>query len=225
MSTRMRRRRRGRLVRRLGWVVGAPLAIFRFLRRQTPVEEIDAAGAPIPVSAGMADPVHKDESAVGPVTHRLYSATITKPKLNAERVVAIIAADPNVVAPSEVLRIEKTKGEPGDLREGDQMLIRMAGPWNAPVEVTKRWDQGFQLTARRGHPQLGQVELRARAENEDIVMEIQTRERAAGLGFHALQRIGLIRQMQTYTWSETLENAAQLAGGRRPNRITVRSWS
>ncbi len=52
-------------------------------------------------------------------------------------------------------------------------------------------------------------------------MEIQTRERAAGMSFHALQRIGLIRRMQTYTWAEMLENAAQLAGGRPPDRITV----
>jgi hypothetical protein len=30
--------------------------------------------------------------------------------------------------------------------------------------------------------------------------------------------------MQSYTWAEMLENAAQLAGGRRPERITVASW-
>jgi hypothetical protein len=173
----------------------------------------------------MLDSVDQSDRGAGPVAHRLYSATIREPKLTAERVVAIIAADPNVVAPSEVLRFEKTKGEPGDLREGDQLLIRMAGPWNAPVEVTRRWDQGLRLTARRGHPQLGQVELRASAEDGDIAMEIQTRERAAGMGFQTLQRIGLIRRMQTYTWGEMLENAAQLAGGRRPDRITVRSWS
>lgn len=222
---RSRRSRRGRLMRRAGWVVGAPLAVFRFLRRATPVEDIDAAGAPVPVSVETPDPVHQDDRGVEPVTHRLYSATIREPKLTAERVVAIIAADPNVVAPSEVLRFEKNNGEPGDLREGDQLLIRMAGPWNVPVEVTKRWEQGLQLTARRGQPQLGQVELRARAEDGEVVLEIQTRERATGVGFQALQRIGLIRRMQTYTWGEMLENAAQLAGGLRPERITVRSWS
>lgn len=55
-------------------------------------------------------------------------------------------------------------------------------------------------------------------------MEIQTRERAAGLSFPALQQIGLIRRTQSYTWAEMLENAAQLAGGRRPERVTVASW-
>jgi hypothetical protein len=156
--------------------------------------------------------------------HRLYSATIRTPKLTAARLLAVIAADPNVIAPSEVLRFEKTDGERGRLQEGDELLIRMAGPWNGPVKVTRRWEEGFRLTATHGHPQLGQVELRIRDEDGQIAAEIQTRERAAGISFHALQRIGLIRRMQSYTWAEMLENAAQLAGGRRPERITVASW-
>jgi hypothetical protein len=230
METRTARRLHSRLgrgfVRKLGWLVGAPLAIFRFLRRRIPVEEVDPAGAPVPLPADESDAAHReDRQGVGEVVHRVYSATIQSPKLPAERLVAIIAADPNVIAPSEVLRFEKTRGDPGVLVEGDQLLIRMAGPWNAPVEVTRRWKEGFRFSASRGHPQLGQVELRARDEDGAIAIEIQTRERAAGIAFHVLQRIRLIRRMQSYTWGEMLQNAAQLAGGRRPDQIAVRSWS
>jgi hypothetical protein len=127
------------------------------------------------------------------VVHRLFSATIRAPKLPADRLLALIAADPKVIAPSEVLRFEKVRGEPGRLREADELLIRMARPWKGPVKVTRRWDEGFQLTATRGHPQLGQVEIRLRDERGGIAMEIRTRERAAGISFHALQRIGVIR--------------------------------
>lgn len=214
-------------MRRLGWLVGAPLAIFRFLRREIPIVEIDAPGASAPPLATEDGDTaqRKREDGVGPVVHRLFSASIPAPKLPAERLLSIIAADPNVIAPSEVLRFEKVRGERGRLREADELLIRMAGPWNGPVKVTRRWDEGFRLTATRGHPQLGQVEIRLRDQDGGIAMEIQTRERAAGLIFHALQRIGLIRRMQTYTWAEMLENAAQLSGGARPDRITVGSWS
>jgi hypothetical protein len=212
-------------MRKLGWLVGAPLAVFRFLRRRIPVEEVDPAGAPVPLPADESDGAHReDRQGVGEVVHRVYSATIQAPKLPAERLVAIIAVDPNVIAPSEVLRFEKTRGDPGGLVEGDELLIRMAGPWNAPVEVTRRWERGFRFSASRGHPQLGQVELRARDKDGAIAIEIQTRERAAGITFHVLQRIRLIRRMQSYTWGEMLQNAAQLAGGRRPDRIAVRSW-
>lgn len=224
-SRRLRKRVGRRLIRLVGWLVGAPLAVFRFLRRETPIVEIDGSGAAAPLT--VEDPgVARSESeeGVGPVVHRLYSATIRAPKLTAERLIAIIAADPNVIAPSEVLRFEKTGGEPGRLQQGDELLVRMAGPWNGPVKVARRRDEGFRLTAERGNPQLGQVELRARDEDGQIAMEIQTRERAAGFTFHALQRIGLIRRMQSYTWAEMLENAAQLAGGLPPERISVGSW-
>ena len=213
-------------MRWLGWLVGAPLAVFRFLRRGLPIVEIDpAATAAAPLSTE--DPAgaqREKEAGVGPVMHRLYSAVVPEPKLTAGRLLAIIASDPNVIAPSEVLRFEKTRGRPGRLEEADELLIRMAGPWNGPVRVTRRWEEGFRLTATRGHPQLGQVEIRARDGAGELTVEIQTRERAAGAGFHTLQRIGLIRRMQSYTWAEMLENAAQLAGGRRPERITVGSW-
>jgi hypothetical protein len=213
------------LMRIFGWLVGAPLAVFRFLRREIPIVQVDlGAVAPLaPESAGAAR--REAGMGVGPVVHRRYSATIRAPKLTAERLLAIIAADPNAIAPSEVLRFERTTGRQGRLEEGDELLIRMAGPWNAPVKVTRRWSEGFRLAASRGHPQLGQVELRVRDEEGRITMEIQTRERAAGLGFHVLQRIGLIRRMQSYTWAEMLENAAQLAGGRPLERIAVGSWS
>ena len=217
-----------RVVRRLGWLFGAPLAFFRFMRRQIPVEAVDSAGALPPSLPEDPDLAHREgERAVGPVVHRLYGATIQAPKLTPERLLAIIAADPNVIAPVEVLRFEKAEkanGGSGGLQKGDELLIQMAGPWSGPVKVSRRWDTGFRLVAQRGHPQLGQVEFRARDNGGDIEMEIQTRERAAGLSFHALQRVGLIQRMQSYTWAEMLENAAQLAGGRRPEWITVKSW-
>ena len=213
-----------RSVRKLGWLVGAPLAIFRFFRRHTPVEVVDPADRPppLPEEPGFVD--RDDEQAVGPVIHRVYGATIPAPQLSPQRLMAIIAADPNVIAPVEVLRFEKTRGQPGDLHEGDELEIQMAGPWSGPVVVTRRWDTGFRLAATSGHPQLGQVELRARAVNGDIELEVQTRERAGGLSFHILQRIGLIRRMQSYTWAEMLENAARIAGGRQPERISLGSW-
>ena len=40
----------------------------------------------------------------------------------------------------------------------------------------------------------------------------------------SLQRIKPVQRMQSYTWSEMLQNTAQLAGGRQRERITVRSW-
>jgi len=145
------RARLGSLVfRLLSWTSGAPLASFRFLTRQRPIEEVvlSEGATPSPLPAAEPDSDHsEDEDGRGSVVHKLFRAEIENPRLSAERLIDVIAADPNVIAPYEVLRFEKTRGEPGDLREGERVLIRMAGPWNGPVEVTKRWREGFRLAA------------------------------------------------------------------------------
>jgi hypothetical protein len=212
------------LLRKLGWLVGAPLAVFRFMRRRVSIEEIHPPGDRVPLPADGVERDAQGGQGIGRVAHRVYSATIEAPTLSAQRLLTVIAADPNVIAPTEVLRFEHTRGQPGRLEEGDKLLIRMAGPWNAPVEVTRRWDEGIRLAADRGHPQLGQFELRVRDQHGAIAIEIQTRERAAGIAFHLLRRMRLIQRMQSYTWSEMLQNSAQLAGGRQLDRITIRSW-
>ena len=222
------RARLGSLVFRvLSWTSGAPLASFRFLTRQRPIEEVllSEGATPSPLPAAEPDSDHsEDEDGRGSVVHKLFRAEIENPRLSAERLIDVIAADPNVIAPYEVVRFEKTRGEPGDLREGERVLIRMAGPWNGPVEVTKRWREGFRLAATSGHAQLGQVELRAHGNDGAMRLEIQTREKSATGLFHLLRRLGLVRRMQTHTWAHMLEAAAQLAGGRPPQKIIVQTW-
>jgi hypothetical protein len=227
-DTEPRRARLGRMLFRVfGWAAGAPLASFRFLRRQRPIEEVvrQAEETPSPLPAADPDPTHREaHDGLGPVTHRLFRAEFENPRLPAERLIDVVAADPNVISPFEVLRFEKTHGERGDLREGDELLIRMAGPWNGPVKVTKRWEKGFRLAATSGHAQLGQLELRAKEHNGAVRFEIQTRERSASGLFHLLRQVGLVRRMQTHTWAHMLEAAAQLAGARPPKKIVVETW-
>ena len=186
---------------------------------------LSEGATPSPLPAAEPDSDHsEDEDGRGSVVHKLFRAEIENPRLSAEQLIDVIAADPNVIAPYEVLRFEKTRGEPGDLREGERVLIRMAGPWNGPVEVTKRWREGFRLAATSGHAQLGQVELRAHGNDGAMRLEIQTREKSATGLFHLLRRLGLVRRMQTHTWAHMLEAAAQLAGGRPPQKIVVQTW-
>ena len=213
-----------RLLRRTGWIVGAPLAIFRFMRQDIPLRELSGPGAAWPLPPEEPDREHAEESGVGALAHRVYGTVLRECVLPAERVIRIIAADPNVIAPTEVLRFERKSEGVRDLREGDELLIRMAGPWNGPVRVTRRWEHGFRLAALRGNAQVGQVELRARDDGDGMVVEIQTRARAAGVWFYLLERVGLVGRMQAYTWAEMLQKSAQLAGGRPPTEITVRSW-
>ncbi len=75
----LRSRLSRRFMRRLGWLVGAPLAIFRFLRREIPIVEIDPArrgGVPLGHRGSRHRARAERDDGVGPVVHRLYSATI-----------------------------------------------------------------------------------------------------------------------------------------------------
>jgi hypothetical protein len=58
-----------------------------------------------------------------------------------------------------------------------------------------------------------------------MLFEIQTRERSASRLFHLLRQLGLVRRMQTHTWAQMLEAAAQLAGARPPKKIVVETWN
>jgi hypothetical protein len=89
--------------------VGGPLAVFRFLRREIPIIEVDPAGAARPLTVdNHGDSQPRDEDGVGPVV-RLYGSTIRTPQLTAGRLLAIIAADPDVIAPSEILRSRRSE--------------------------------------------------------------------------------------------------------------------
>ena len=214
-----------RVLRRLGWLVGAPLAMFRFLTRKTSIETVSSPARPVELPAAGTDHVHRgDTNAIGPVVHRVDAATSRTPTLEPERLLSIIAADPNVIAPSEVLRFERVNGEWGDLRVGEELRIRMAGPWDGPARVTHRSERKLRLAAIGGNVMHGQVEVRVGSRDGDLVMEIQTREQAGRHAFHLLQRVGLTGRMQLHTWAAMLENAARVAGACRPDRVTVQSW-
>lgn len=194
--------------RLLGWSVGMPLATVRFLLRDTPLEHRTV------VRQDLSEP---DDGAV----RRRYRARVERPRLPAERVLAIIAADPNVVLPVEVMRFTGGRAA-GPLRPGDERLIRMAGPWNGPVRVVAVEPEGIRWAARRGGAQRGEFEIRLRDDGPDLEAEVQLVQRSASRLYGlAYDRIGIARLIERHTWSHVLERVAQLAGGRPPRRILV----
>ena len=46
-----------------------------------------------------------------------------------------VMSDPNLVAPGRVARFQKVSGEDGDMRPGDEFVVRMPGPWDGPIRV------------------------------------------------------------------------------------------
>ena len=194
--------------RTVGWAIGVPLAMFRFLARRIPIERV----------ASPADWVADG------LVHRRVWAECDRPQLPATRLLNIIAADPNVVLPTEVLQLHKTAGDPRALVCGDRYLIRMAGPWNGPVIVTARDDNRLRLTSCPGNPQQGHVDFLVQDEGGRLRVEIASRYRPASRAFRALARfLPLVERMEVHTGGHVLEMAAQLAGARPPQRIWLQT--
>ena len=185
-----------------------PLATFRFLARRSAIDRVPAPA----------------EWATSDLVHRRLWVECERPQLAATRVLDIIAADPNVVVPTEVLQFHKTAGNRGRLAVGDRYLIRMAGPWDGPMSVAARDEHHIRLQSSLGNPQQGRIDFLVQDEDGRLRIEIASRYRPASRAFRALTRsLPLIERMEIHTAAHILEMAAQLAGARPPQRIRLQT--
>jgi hypothetical protein len=155
------------------------------------------------------------EAGAGPLFHRVYRATIRGAECSAEQLMARIAADPNVVAPTELARFIKVGGEKDRMRLGDEFTVRMPGPWDGPVRVVEVGDTSFRLATLEGHLEAGQIEFRA-YEDDDLVFEIESWARSGDrLSSLLFDRVRIAKEVQLHMWLSVLEHATKLAGGTR----------
>lgn len=211
-------RRAGTVVR---WPVGMGLAFWRYLWRTMPLHRSDEVGSPEqdlppPLPGGLAGGrLQRLQDGTGPLFRRCYRVWIEGSRLTPEELMAEVLREPNRAAPIEVAVFRKTRGGEGLLQEGDEFVVRMPGPWDGPVVVVDRTPTSFRFATLRGHLEAGQIEFRARPEDEGIRFEIESWARSgdwlAGLLY---DRVRLAKEMQLHMWTHFCERAAKLAGGR-----------
>lgn len=225
------RRAPGSPIHRLGIVLRWPLGLarisWRYLWRTTPVHrteaEGDAADRPDPVpAAALDDDVQQVGDGVGPLLRRRYAVSIHGAEVAPEQVVGRLSGDPNCGAPSEVAVFEKIRGEDGEMRIGDEFLIRMPGPWDGPVRVIDRGPASFRLATLRGHLEAGQIEFRCRDDDGGLLFEIESWARSGDRLSHLLYtRVGLAKEIQLNLWVETCLRLATEVGGRPRGGVRV----
>src|SRR4051794_31906271 len=127
----------------LRWPVGVLLTAWSYMWRTTPMWRSQTSGVwpddgPPPADPGLtAHGVQRPEDGVGPLLRRRYRARVRDPKLDAAALMARLQADPNWVAPGTLAHFRKERGEEGDLRPGDEFVVRMPGPWDGPIRVVE----------------------------------------------------------------------------------------
>lgn len=217
-----------RLTTAARWPLGVALTSWSYMWRTTPIHRRELPGAsplddPPPLPAGVdLTEVQRPEHGDGPLFHRVFSARIRHGRLGAAELVARLAEDPNVVAPSELASFQKVRGGEGSMRVGDEFTVRMPGPWDGPVRVVVVTPTSFRFATLEGHLEAGQIEWRAGSDDGRLVFAIESwarpGDRASALLHH---RLRMAKEVQLHMWTSVIERVARLCGGRITGGVSI----
>jgi hypothetical protein len=212
----------------LTWPIGVTWTAWHYLWRILPVWRSEVAGTlesdcPPPIPPGVtAEGLQLPEHGSGPLFHRAYSGSIAGTAVSAEDVIAKVAANPNVVSPSRLARFKKTEGSDGEMRVGDEFVVRMPGPWDGPVRVIEKTPTSFRFGTLDRHLEAGQIEWRARDEDGFLHFAVESWSRAGDAVSAVMHdRLRMAKEVQLYMWTSIVERVAREVDGRLLNGVTV----
>lgn len=198
--------------------------------RATPMRRTEARGrlpAELPELLAYPRGVGRDEvqgyeDGAGPLFHRYYRTRIRESPMTAEQLMDKIQSDPNRTSPTKFARFQQTQGARGNLRVGDEFLVRMPGPWDGPVRVIDVGPRSFRLATLVAHLEAGQIEFRTSTERDLLVFEIESWARSStplvNLLYH---RLRMAKEVQAHMWISFLERVVALSGGRMTGGVEI----
>jgi hypothetical protein len=220
---------RGALATMARWSLGVLLVTWRYLWATTPLHRSVTAGDDSDVPPAL--PPHLLDArsqtiaaGVGPLTHRRFGVDIAGARRRADELIQLIAADLNRGVPSEVASVEPISPLSGRLRVGEELVVRMPGPWDGPVRVVHRDSTSFRFATLAGHMEAGQIKFRAQPSGDWLRFEIEPWARPGNRLVHLLSTyLWLGSEIQLNMWIRFCLAAAELAGGRPVNGVTVQT--
>jgi uncharacterized protein (UPF0548 family) len=158
---------------------------------------------------------------VGPLVHRIYRTRFSASPLGPRELIARLTEDMDRVAPTEFASFQRLHGE-GPMREGDDYVVRMPGPWDGPVTVVALDDASFRLATLQGHLEAGQIEFRAAADHRGVLFEIESWARSGDrLSDLLYTHLQISKEVQLHMWASVLRNVVALAGGKMDGGIVI----
>jgi len=211
----------------LRWPYGVALASWRYMWSTTPIHRWVMTGswpedAPPELPPGFDHPdLQSWEDGVGPLLHRIYRTRFTASPMSARELIAELREDIDKVAPTEFATFQRAEGE-GPMREGDEYVVRMPGPWDGPVVVVALKETSIRLATLAGHLEAGQIEYRAREDHRGVVFEIESWARSGDrLSDLLYTHVQISREVQMHMWTSVLRNVVELARGRMHGGIVI----
>jgi hypothetical protein len=159
----------------------------------------------------------------GQMLHRRYAVRIAGSRMSPAALMDLVAVNLSRAAP-EMAVFRKTRGSGSELRDGDEFLVRMPGPWDGPVRVVRKDAASFRFATLKGHLEAGEIEFRASPDGGAVRFEIESWARAGDrLADLLYNRLRLAKEIQLNMWSHFCVRAAALAGGRPQGGVTIRT--
>ena len=217
-----------RLATATRWPVGVLWTSWRYMWRTTVVHRWELTGsweedAPPPLPDGVdVTEVQRVGDGAGTHFHRLYRTSIRGSTMSAEALMARLMSDLDAMAPTELASFQRVRGEEGELRVGDEYVVRMPGPWDGPVRVIDRTDRSFRLATLDGHLEAGQIEFRATSSARSIEFVIESWARSGDwLSDVMYSHVRMAKEIQLHMWTSVLERIVKLARGHMRGGIRV----
>jgi hypothetical protein len=201
--------------------------LWRCVRPEAAVHTIEEAGDHRDLPPSLPDATLRDqplEQGYGPALHREFRVRVVGAQRSPTDLIDALARNMNRAVVPGVARFDYVAAS-GALRVGEELVVRMPGPWDGPVRVLERAATSFRLGTLVGHLEAGQIEFAARElPDGDLEFGITTWARAGDPVADVLySRLGLAKQIQYLLWVEFCVRAAKLAGGHTPGGVTVRT--
>lgn len=206
---------------------------WMWLSPWTPVEHVEEAGGDEDAPPPLPSHVQRDQTVAdgyGPILHRTFRTCVVDARLTARELIDLLAEDMNRAMVAGVARFDRVDGSSRAMLVGDELVVRMPGPWDGPVRVVARDDTSFRLATLSGHLEAGQIEFAARPVGEALEFSITTWARAGDrLSDLLYNHLGVAKEVQFQLWVHACVRAAHLAEGRAPDGVKVRTralpWS
>jgi uncharacterized protein (UPF0548 family) len=217
-----------RLTTATRWPVGVTLTSWRYMWRTTPLYRSEEMGkwdedTPPPLSDSVShNEIQRVGDGVGPMFHRRYAAVIDGSQLSPDELMERLCEDLDRAAPTEFATFKKVSGDEGELRAGDEYVVRMPGPWDGPVRVIERTPTCFRLATLEGHLEAGQIAFAAERRDGRLVFSIESWARSGDrLSDLLYDRLRFAKEVQFHMWTSFLERVVKLSGGKRDGGLRI----
>jgi uncharacterized protein (UPF0548 family) len=212
----------------LRWPAGLAIVSWRYMWRTIPLHRTEEEGTraeDLPGdtfdATGFADRLQPLAAGVGPMLHRTYGVRIAGSELTPVALIELVSSRLNQASP-EMAVFRKTRGRSGELRQDDEFVVRMPGPWDGPVRVVHRDRNSFRLATLQGHLEAGEIEFRAAADGAALHFEIESWARAGDrLSALLYNNLRLAKEIQLNMWTHFCLQAADMSGGRPKGGLTI----